>query len=280
HGYIPNQRSALIFLSLFALSTLLHTGQLVKKRTWFMIQTVVFCGVLETVGWASRLWMHHDPYSEISFNLQIVTLIIAPTPLLAANFVVFGRIITRLGYNYSRMRPRMYTIVFVSCDVLSLVVQAAGGAMAASAEDLEGANMGANIMLGGIVFQLFVIVVYTVLALEYFVRYIQDRPTSNNAPQIPEEKALTKKIKIMLLAMAFNTICLFIRAIYRTIELAEGWRGRIIQTEIYFDVLDGAMIVLAIYTFNFAHPGWMLELSEEEKYKESVSNEGDVNSAP
>ena len=56
------------------------------------------------------------------------------------------------------------------------------------------------------------------------------------------------------------------------IELADGWNGRIIRTELYFsefsflrtrydwladctaDVLDGAMVVLAIYTLNIVHP--------------------------
>lgn len=56
------------------------------------------------------------------------------------------------------------------------------------------------------------------------------------------------------------------------IELEDGWGGRIITTEVYFstcsdvvvpfaalidsiDVLDGAMITLAIYVVNIFHPG-------------------------
>ena len=67
---------------------------------------------------------------------------------------------------------------------------------------------------------------------------------------------------------------------YRTIELADGWNGKIISTQVLFsafpsklfvntvlmesnsfffaDVLDGAMITLAMYTMNFAHPGLLL----------------------
>lgn len=37
---------------------------------------------------------------------------------------------------------------------MALVVQAAGGGMASSAEDAAGSELGANVMLGGIVFQL------------------------------------------------------------------------------------------------------------------------------
>jgi len=40
--------------------------------------------------------------------------------------------------------------------------------------------------------------------------------------------------------------------------LSDGWNGRIISTQVYFNVLDGAMVTLAIYTLNIAHPGLLL----------------------
>jgi hypothetical protein len=48
-------------------------------------------------------------------------------------------------------------------------------------------------------------------------------------------------------------------SIYRIIELTGGWEGRIIRTEVYFNVLDGATVVLAIFTLNFTHPGLLLQ---------------------
>lgn len=45
---------------------------------------------------------------------------------------------------------------------------------------------------------------------------------------------------------------------YRTIELVDGWDGRIIQTELYFNVMDGAMIVISMYCLNVLHPGRLL----------------------
>jgi hypothetical protein len=44
--------------------------------------------------------------------------------------------------------------IFLSCDLIALVVQAAGGAMASTAKTREGSATGGKIMLGGIVFQL------------------------------------------------------------------------------------------------------------------------------
>jgi hypothetical protein len=44
--------------------------------------------------------------------------------------------------------------IFLACDIVALIVQAAGGAMASSAETSAGSDQGGKIMLGGIVFQL------------------------------------------------------------------------------------------------------------------------------
>lgn len=134
--------------------------------------------------------------------------------------------------------------------------------MAATAPNIQGANLGAHIMLAGIVFQLAVIIVYAFCGIEYYFSYSRnslinshfDKETnSDTTAQV--RGTYTENLKRMAYALVFTTICLFIRAIYRTIELSNGWDGRIISTQRYFNVLDGAMVVLAIYTFNLAHPG-------------------------
>lgn len=42
------------------------------------------------------------------------------------------------------------------------------------------------------------------------------------------------------------------------IELSQGWTGYVITHEVYFIVLDGAMMVIAVGIFNIFHPGWLL----------------------
>jgi hypothetical protein len=124
---------------------------------------------------------------------------------------------------------------------------------------------GGHIMLGGIAFQLFTISIYAICATEFYVRYSRNLPfrRSTNSPDAAKEcprqgEVMSGKITLMSVALLFSTTCLFIRAIYRTIELSDGWDGRIISTQVLFNVLDGAMITLAMYTVNFAHPGLLL----------------------
>ncbi|TFK73783.1 RTA1-like protein [Pluteus cervinus] len=262
YGYVPNTDICTLFLVLYCLSTFVHTGQAVRYRMWWLLPTVICGGTGEIIGWSGRLWSSHVDTVLLRnpFMIQISTTIMSPTFILAANFVMFGRIITWLGTGYSRLPSKLYAKLFLSCDVISLIVQAVGGGMADAATTLEAANRGAHIMLGGIVFQLFIIIIYSILATEFLVRYAYDKPFTYRTSNTPRGE-MTTRIRIMLGALGFNTLCLFIRAIYRTVELSDGWDGRIITTEVYFNVLDGGMIVLAIYTFNFVHPGIFLPVA-------------------
>ncbi|KAH9478584.1 hypothetical protein JR316_0009041 [Psilocybe cubensis] len=272
YGYVPSRATAVIFILLFATSTLLHAFQATKHRLWWFFWTACFCGIIELVGWSGRLWSSFNPLNGSAFQMQITCTIIAPTPLLAANFVILGNVIKRLGPAFSRLTPRRYTIFFTSSDVISLVVQALGGGIAASSNDNAGSKLGSNIMLVGIIFQLVIILVYSAFSIEFYYRYntnrpFEGRPTSDGILGSAQGR-LTPNIKLMSYVLAFSTVLFFIRSIYRIAELADGWDGRIIQTQVYFNVLDGAMIILAIYTLNIFHPGRLLYSYEETKEAE------------
>lgn len=96
------------------------------------------------------------------------------------------------------------------------------------------------------------------LASEYFFRFLTDRPfrglpNNNSVATLYNKHLWTLKLKLFSAAMGFSCLTLFIRwvasalsmepimsaylllsAIYRVIELADGWNGRIIATQVYF----------------------------------------------
>ncbi|KAJ7838644.1 RTA1-like protein [Mycena olivaceomarginata] len=193
-------------------------------RMWWLFPTAVLCDLGELIGWSGRLWSSLAPTADTPFTIQLLL-----PPLLAATFMIMSRIVERLGASYSRLTPKW--CMYFAIDIISLVVQGVGGGMASTATDLDGAN----------------------------VRYIRDRPV--RAEEFPRG-FLTPRLKTMLGALAFSTTVLVIRSIYRLIELSGGWTGRIIRTEVYFNVLDGGMVTLAIFTLNFVHPGIFLRPSK------------------
>ncbi|TFK62181.1 RTA1-domain-containing protein [Pluteus cervinus] len=257
YGYVPTESICILFLVLFSLSTIAHTGQATYYRMWWLFPTVITGGIGEILGWTGRLWSSRNVELQTPFMIEISTTIISPTFILAANFIIFGRIIDHMGTGYSRLPARLYSRILITCDAISLVVQAGGGGIASAATTLDAANRGAHIMLAGIVFQFIIITCYLALATEFLIRWSLDKPFTGRTNSTPRGEKTTR-VRIMLEALGINTLCLFIRAIYRIIELSDGWRGRIIHTQVYFNVLDGGMIVLAIYTFNIIHPGIFL----------------------
>ncbi|KAI0061919.1 RTA1-domain-containing protein [Artomyces pyxidatus] len=260
YGYTPAEWIGVIFVVLYSITTLIHLGQVWYFRAWWLIPTAVFAGILEIIGWAGRLWSSQNVLLNTPFLMQIVCTIIAPTPLVAANFIILGKIIRRLGSRYSRLSAKWYTIVFLSCDIIALVVQAVGGAMASEATTNSGAATGGRVMLGGIIFQLIAIVFYVALASEFLFRYIKDSPIRSYEGA---RGKTDKRMKLLLLGMSIMTVFIFIRSIYRTIELADGWDGKIYTTQSLFTILDGLMITLAMFTLNIFHPGYLLPGPDE-----------------
>ncbi|KAF6753971.1 RTA1 like protein-domain-containing protein [Ephemerocybe angulata] len=255
YHYVPSRVACIILLAIFAISTGTHVWQAVRYRLWWMFPTAVLCGLMEVIGWGARLWSSFDVFKRMPYIMQTSLTVLAPTPLLAASFIIFAEVIRVLGPAYSRISPRYYAKIFLSCDIIALLVQGAGGGLAASANDSKGAMLGSNIILGGIVFQLIVICVFCAFSIDYSVRYFKEWPLKSASGKDEERGVCTPRMKKMLAGLALGMVALFIRAVYRTIELADGWEGRIMTTEVYFNVLDGAMIVLAICILNIVYPG-------------------------
>ena len=140
----------------------------------------------------------------------------------------------------------MYLWIFCSCDFLSLVVQAAGGGLAsdASSKPHGDTKPGTDIMVAGIIFQMASITIFTMLLIVFLLR-------------VRHEK-FHRNLKLLVGAMIFSVVMIYIRSAYRTVELLQGWSGYLITHQIYFIVLDGGLMVLAVAIFNLLNPGWLL----------------------
>ncbi|KAJ8079258.1 Envelope glycoprotein [Marasmius tenuissimus] len=257
YGYRPLLYVCVIYIALFSTTLGIHIQQMFSSRSWFMGPTVVLAASLEVAGWAGRLWSNQDLPNGDPFMLQICTLILGPTPLLAANFVIFGRLVSLLGVHFSRLRPNLYAYIFLGCDVISLILQGAGGGIASSADPgTSGLDLGTNLMISGIALQVAMMTVFVILVGEFIFRYINDKPLRKKATM--DRFPLDTRRQVLLLAMGITTGLLFIRGVYRLIELSDGWDSEIMRTEWLFNVFDGAMIVLALFTWNVAHPAVLL----------------------
>ncbi|KAE8350192.1 RTA1 like protein-domain-containing protein [Aspergillus coremiiformis] len=249
YGYKPSLAAGIIFCVLFGLSMIVHTVQLTWKRTWWCAVFSLGC-LTELLGWAGRTWSSQCPYNSDAFLMQISTLIIAPTFFTAGIYVLLGRFIQILGRDSSILSPKMYLWTFCTCDVVSLIIQAVGGAMASAETKKQGGDTapGTNTMIVGIVFQMFSITVFVGCTADFVHRVFRRRLL----------QAMSGPITPLFGAMVFSVLVIYIRSIYRTIELSQGWTGYLITREKYFLALDGAMMVAAVVVFNIFHPAWLM----------------------
>ncbi|TCD71025.1 hypothetical protein EIP91_000524 [Steccherinum ochraceum] len=262
YEYLVHKDAALAFVVLFGVTTFVHVVQAIYFRMWWLFPTVVLAGIGEVLGWSGRLWSSYSPLLQDPYLMQIVATILAPTPYVAALFIIFAGITRQLGVQYSRLSPLWYSRIFLTADIVALVVQAAGGGLAATASTQSGSNLGGNIMLGGIVFQLdgqtaVSMLAFASVAFEYYIRHTSGR--SIRLAHGSRRAEINGRMNLLLCSLVFIVTCILIRSVYRTAELADGWNGRIITTEWPFNVFDGAMILLAMYTMNLFHPGYLMK---------------------
>ncbi|KAI4254826.1 MAG: hypothetical protein LQ352_002880 [Teloschistes flavicans] len=265
YGYVPWLSAGIVFCALFGVSGAAHIAQTIYTRQWWSFLFVLGASA-EIIGWVGRTWSAECPYNNNAFLMQISTLIIAPTFFTAGIYVILGRLIQIIGPTSSPITPKMYLLIFCTCDVLSLIIQAIGGGLAsvASGEVNGDTKPGTDTMVAGIVFQLASITVFVYFFFEFLKRV--------------RSQGLPRDLKILVLAACFSVVTIYVRSIYRTVELLQGWDGYLITHQIYFVVLDGALMVAAVGVFNIWNPGWLLNSTP--KRPESEEMELRVNDQP
>lgn len=155
YGYYPSLPWNGFFAAAFALAFILQVGLGIRYKTWtYMIGVGLGC-LGETIGYIGRIQMHNNPYDNNGFTIQIVMLIFSPAFLAAGIYLTLKHIVINFGEQWSRLRPNWYTYIFIACDITSLILQSAGGALAATADssDQKALDAGTDIMIGGIIFQ-------------------------------------------------------------------------------------------------------------------------------
>ncbi|KAJ3541405.1 hypothetical protein NM688_g6089 [Phlebia brevispora] len=286
YGYTPNSTVGVVFTALFAVTTFVHFIQMLKYRMWWLLPTVLLGGAGEIIGWVGRLWSSFNVDARDPYMMQIVCTIIAPTPFIAAIFITFGRLVGKLGDRYSWLPPLYYGRIFLACDIMSLVIQAAGGGIAASANTTSDQNLGGNIMLAGIVIQMVALFLFMILATQFFISFLNNSPVrgpydspDGSLATLSDTRPWDDKLKFLSAGLAFISGVLMIRAVYRTIELADGWTGPVITHQVYFVIFDGGMVIAAMLTLNVCHPGRLLFNrpewidGEKQMYRESAETE-------
>ncbi|KAF2221210.1 parasitic phase-specific protein PSP-1 [Elsinoe ampelina] len=270
--YQPSVPASATFIGLFSLWLLLFVVQGVWTRTWGFTAAMVSGCVLEIVGYLGRIMIHDNPFSFNGFLIQIICITVAPVFFCSAIYVLLSQIITHVDPSISRLSPRLVYWIFIPCDVVSLVLQAVGGALSSLGKTRADVDQGVHISLGGLVFQVVTLTAFCILFVDYII----------TCRRKGRQALLDKRLKVLLVATFLSALLILLRCTYRIVELHEGYFSHWFRDEPMFIALESVVMAVAVPCLIVGHPGFTLIKSkafdkgdQEEGHSERVSQDQD-----
>ncbi|KAF2767283.1 RTA1-domain-containing protein [Teratosphaeria nubilosa] len=255
YGYRPHLAGNIVLLVIFGICTIAQLILGIRYRLRAFTFAVSLGCLGEAIGYGGRLIMNKNPWSDNGFKIQICCLILSPSFLAAGIYLTLKHLVIYFGPEMSRIRPALYTWIFISCDAVSIIAQAAGGGVA-SAETVTLVNVGDDIMIAGIAFQVATMFVCLCLAIDFGVQVFRKHGhRAARRAELDEAIALPKSFRFYAICCAIAFLTIFIRCIYRIPEMSGGWGSAAQHNEVEFMVLDGGTVAIAAILLTVAHPG-------------------------
>jgi len=140
-------------------------------------------------------------------------------------------------------------------DFVALVLQGTGGGLAGTANTKKSADTGRFIMIAGMCFQVLSLLCFMILWLEFILR-VKKADASLRDDRFAKMRDSSRKFKWFKRALWISTSLIFVRSVYRIVELQGGFAGPTASEEVSFMILEGPMIILATLAMTLLHPGY------------------------
>ncbi|KAJ7498736.1 RTA1-like protein [Mycena latifolia] len=250
--YIASNVLTAIAFTLVMLVALTQTWMMRKWGAKFMLSMVIGAYTF-AFGIGTRFGLHVHPESKGIYIVEYLFVVLSPCAFIAAEYVLLGRVARYLNCDkYLMVSPRRITIVFISSDLTTFLIQAAGGSVSISSNTLTLAQTGSHIFLAGLVLQLASFLTFTCI---FFVFIHRVRTQEPGIWAMDASKKWHQDWRTLAGAMVFSFIGILIRSVYRVAELSQGYDGHLATTEPFFYALDTLPLFIAISTYVVCWPG-------------------------
>ncbi|KAF2708655.1 putative RTA1 domain protein [Pleomassaria siparia CBS 279.74] len=213
--------------------------------------------------------------------MQSLLLLVAPALFAASIYIILGRIILLVhGERYSLIRRTWLTKVFVAGDVLSFMVQGAGGGIQAGGT-VSSLQLGEKIILSGLFLQLAFFGFFIVVVALFHRRLVRANtpPTPSHAFSMSNQHMASTSTTINiydlpwkrhLYALYAASTLIVIRSIFRVIEYLQGNTGYLLRYEVFLYVFDAALMLGVMVLFNWVHPSQVTDVYQRRKREQVV----------
>ncbi|KAG8718704.1 hypothetical protein FRC08_004611 [Ceratobasidium sp. 394] len=248
-GYAPNTAAAIIFGVAFAIPAI-HATWLMLRGGGRYMATLVISGYTYAIGLALRIPVGNNPTSKGLFIIMNLCTVLSPCGFIATVYVLLSQLAFHLhAEKLLIIGPNILTKVFVTSDVVTLIIQA-GGASLAISQDENIRDLSKKIFLAGLILQVISFGVYLIV-LGVFISRVKKQQSvqwsgSTESKSQPWRRLVT--------ALIISCVGITVRCIYRTIEGGQGHSGYLATHEVYFYVLDCLPLLCAIAVYNVVWP--------------------------
>lgn len=260
----------MFFSALYALSGMVHIGEMANTRHWWLF-TLVFGCFAEAVGNGIRIYSHFEPRMIDPYIAQQVILVVTPVFFAAIHYTILGRIIELFGQDFTLryLKPSAIIPAFVGADLLSLGIQGAGSGLAAVAEvNGRDTKPGGTIVVVGLCVQLAAYLCFQLLIFTFFWR-------CSKKPIMNKNLFWTQRFRRFLFAFLLSSVLVLGRSIFRTIEMITGWIGPVSTVEWYYYAFDAAPVCAAVILLNVFHPGFVMPSNHRDAVKRGRVRRGE-----
>jgi len=248
-GYTPNKSLELAVVVFFILLTLVILVQNLWKRTWFMMALVIG-GLIEVLGFGGMIYTTNNMSSVNGYIIYLVSVLIAPTVLAAADYALAGHIMLRGEAKVCCFTPKVTKYLFLICDIIAFFTQGVGGVIVGDAKTLDAIRTGANIVLYGQCISLIVFVSFLLFAIVLHRRIIRNL---HDAGYSKDQRKWTRIFWVVY----WNMLLLAIRAFYRVAEFNDKLStppDNTLSGQGYFYGLDTFLMILLMLSWAIFHP--------------------------
>ncbi|KAL1862604.1 hypothetical protein VTK73DRAFT_6731 [Phialemonium thermophilum] len=255
-NFCPSLAASILFLVLFALTTLAHLAQAVYHRRPYC-WVIVMSGALQVVTYVFRTVSILTPASFGDYAAWFVLILIAPLWTNAFVYMVFGRAVWsyRDDGRVWGLSARLFGIVFVALDIVALIIQVLGAVQAAQQHAPQHkVLLGLHVYMGGVGLQQLFILVFCLFSIKMFVDL---RKGLGGKGEGPKAQLL---LVVLLTALALITL----RIVFRLGEYSQGLDSSIPRHEAFQYCLDSLPMLIALVLFNIIHPGRLMPRTDNE----------------
>ncbi|KAF2622403.1 hypothetical protein BU25DRAFT_212258 [Macroventuria anomochaeta] len=254
YTYNPSFATAILFTVLFGFLTIAHVSQAFwhKKRfTWVVIVGVLF----ELTSFVCRTLGSRDQQNIGLATASQLLFLLAPLWINAFVYMTFGRLVHFFhpDRRCAGLKAPSIAKYFVWADIVSFLVQAAGGMMLNPDSDADARKIGLKVYMAGVGVQEGFIVVFTILG----IKFVRDMNQIEQQGQVPENRT---GWRLQMWSMFIVLILITVRIIFRLVEFTKGFEpgNPMLFNEAFVYALDATPMLLALLLLGVMHPGRVL----------------------